>query len=295
MKRTSLICVIVALLLVYSPYVSARSGKTLLGGEFHTIAISGYNYNAGLSFHVTNPNDVGTITITGFNAYYPDGSAATLKASFPLPVVINPHEVYAFNMVNFFNPVPPQASWHPETYTFVISWNGDVENDLIAISQTDYTDSAGEILTIIKNQFENRSMSEGCITTVPSYRWKGEYFPNKILSGSPLMVRDDGNGFINFDWGTGSPSTACGIGLDNFSVRWTRTVLFNSGTYRFTVRSDDGFRLYVDGSLKLDGWCDQPPTNYFVDIGLSAGNHTVMMEYYENAGGATASLSWSQY
>jgi hypothetical protein len=135
-------------------------------------------------------------------------------------------------------------------------------------------------------------VSGGCISSVPSDHWKGEYFNNQTLSGSPSMVRDDGASFIDFDWGTGSPSSACGIGADNFSVRWTRTFSFDADTYRFTVTGDDGFRLYVDDVLKLEKWFDQPPTTYSVDVPLSAGNHTLKMEYYEHGGGATAKLSW---
>jgi hypothetical protein len=131
-----------------------------------------------------------------------------------------------------------------------------------------------------------------CISAVSSTQWKGEYFNNKTLYGSPSLVRDDGNGNLNFDWGSGSPGSACGIGSDNFSVRWKRTVYFNSGTYRFTVTSDDGFRLYVDGFLKLDKWFDQISTAYTVDIALASGNHIIKMEYYENSASAVAKLSW---
>jgi photosystem II stability/assembly factor-like uncharacterized protein/surface antigen len=133
-----------------------------------------------------------------------------------------------------------------------------------------------------------------CIATVSSDHWKGEYYNGVSLSGGPLMVRDDGNGFLNFDWGTGSPSSDCGIGADNFSVRWTRAVYFDAGTYRFTVTSDDGFRLYVGDALKLDKWFDQPPTTYTVDVSLTAGNHNLKMEYYERGGGAVARLSWEK-
>jgi hypothetical protein len=137
-----------------------------------------------------------------------------------------------------------------------------------------------------------QALSNGCVASVPSTSWKGEYYNNMTFSGSPAMVRNDGNGFLNFDWKSGSPGTACGFPADNFSVRWTRTVSFNAGTYRFTITSDDGFRLYVDGSLKLQKWFDQGPTTYTVDVPLSAGNHTIRMDYYENGGGAVAKLSW---
>ena len=131
-----------------------------------------------------------------------------------------------------------------------------------------------------------------CIATVPSDRWKGEYFNNKDLSGAPAMVRDDGNGFLNFNFGTGSPSSDCGIGADNFSARWTRTVNFAAGVHRFTVTVDDGVRLYVDDALKLDKWFDQPTTTYTVDVSLTAGNHSIKLEFYENTELAVAQLSW---
>jgi len=135
-------------------------------------------------------------------------------------------------------------------------------------------------------------VSDNCFASVPSDHWKGEYFNNKTLSGSPLMVRDDGDGFINFGQTFGSPSSACGLGKDNFSIRWTRSVNFSEGIYRFSVTSDDGSRLYVDNQLMLDEWFDQGPTTYTVDVPLSAGNHTIKLEYYEGLQGATAKLSW---
>ena len=133
-----------------------------------------------------------------------------------------------------------------------------------------------------------------CLATVSQYNWKGEYFTNKDLSGTPLMVRDDGEGFLNFDWANGSPGSACGLGTDNFSARWTRSVHFEGGTYRFTVTSDDGVRLYVDGKEVLSEWKIQGPTTYDVDVALSAGYHWVIMEYYENGGYAIAKLSWNK-
>jgi hypothetical protein len=131
-----------------------------------------------------------------------------------------------------------------------------------------------------------------CIASIASDRWKGEYFDNRDLSGTPEMVRDDGSGDLEFNWGAGSPGDSCGIPFDDFSVRWTRTVNFSAATYRFTMTSDDGFRLYVDDLLKLAKWFDQAPTTYTVDVPLSAGHHTLRLEYYERGGGAFAALSW---
>jgi len=151
----------------------------------------------------------------------------------------------------------------------------------------------GDTLTFTR-MWNVKAIITVCISTVSPDRWKGEYFNNMILSGSPVMVRDDGSGSTDFDWGSGSPSSTCAIGTDHFSVRWTRTVNFDADTYRFTVTGDDGFKLYVDGQLALNKWFDQPPTTYTVDVPLTAGTHTLKLEYYENGGGAVAKLSWQK-
>ena len=133
-----------------------------------------------------------------------------------------------------------------------------------------------------------------CLTAVPADRWKSEYFSNRDLAGAPVLVRDDGGVGLDFDWSNGSPSSACSVPADGFSARFTRTAAFESGTYRFTVTVDDGARLYVDGGLKLESWKDQAPTTYAVDVELSAGNHTLRLDYYENGGGAVARLGWAR-
>ncbi|MGH9800628.1 MAG: PA14 domain-containing protein, partial [Blastocatellia bacterium] len=123
--------------------------------------------------------------------------------------------------------------------------------------------------------------------------WKGEYFANINLSGSPLLVRDDGDGSLNLAFGESSPSATCGLPADNFSARYTREVSFQAGTYRFQLFGDDGIRLYVDGALKIDKWINQAETKYEADIALAAGNHTLRVEHYEATGAAAARLFWN--
>jgi len=140
----------------------------------------------------------------------------------------------------------------------------------------------------------NLSWTTPCVADVPADSWKGEYFKDTTdLTGAPLMVRNDGAGFLNFNWGDGSPNSACMIGVDNFSVRWTRSFSFSAGTWRFTVTGDDGVRLYVDGVRKIDEWRLQGPTTYTADMELSAGAHPIKLEYFEWGGGAVVSLSWA--
>lgn len=122
----------------------------------------------------------------------------------------------------------------------------------------------------------------------PISEWRGEYWANKQLSGAPALCRNDAN--IDFDWGSGSPSAA--LPVDNFSVRWTRTVNFNAGTYRFYLRGDDGVRLWIDDALVIDEWRDQSPTEFTATRTLSAGSHKLKVEYYEAEYGASVKLWW---
>jgi len=136
-------------------------------------------------------------------------------------------------------------------------------------------------------------IATGCSGTVAGDRWKGEYFNNMTLSGSPLMVRDDGTDVLNFNWGNeGSPSTVCNIPGAMYSVRWTRSVTFTAGTYRFSTSSDDGMRLYVDGQKVQDRWYDQSANLQTVDVPLTGGAHSLVVEYYQNRGGESAAVSW---
>ncbi len=99
---------------------------------------------------------------------------------------------------------------------------------------------------------------------------------------------------INFNWGDpGGPDPA--VGDDNFSARWTGEVeAAFTETYTFYPRTDDGVRLYVDGQLLVDRWVDRGAAEDKATIDLVAGNtYSLVMEYYENGGGATAELRWS--
>jgi YVTN family beta-propeller protein len=119
--------------------------------------------------------------------------------------------------------------------------------------------------------------------------WRAEYFSNKSLSGAPTACQDDAA--INFDWATGKPAVL--PNSDNFGVRWTRTQQFLAGTYTFQVGGDDGVRLYLDGVMVVDSWVDTAYAVRTYTGAVTAGAHTVVMEFYENGGYARATLAWS--
>jgi hypothetical protein len=162
---------------------------------------------------------------------------------------------------------------------------------------------AGHHLVVVE-YYENGDKAVAKLAIGPAEQtirnWRGEYFNNPNLSGGPSLVRDDGQ--IDFNWGNGSPApvvratagaSAGPIGVDRFSVRWTRSLNLPAGAYRFTVTVDDGARLWVNNHLLIDAWRVQAPTAYSGDIYLPGGPVPVKLEYFENDGGAVARLGWS--
>jgi len=120
-------------------------------------------------------------------------------------------------------------------------------------------------------------------------QYRAEYYNNRTLSGDPTFTRCD-NAPTAHEWDTSGPGH--GIGNDNFSARWTSRFTFAQDTYTFLARSDDGMRVWVDGSLILDAWYDHTPTNRSVRRDMTAGEYEVKVEYYEHKGGATAHVHW---
>jgi len=116
--------------------------------------------------------------------------------------------------------------------------------------------------------------------------WKGEYYGNASLTGEPVLVRDDVE--ITFNWGAGSPSPQ--IPTDNFSVRWTQTLPFNEGGYRFKARADDGVRVWVGDRLIIDAWLPNVEQTFVGYVWLPRGNHPVRVEYLELGGNASVQV-----
>ena len=120
--------------------------------------------------------------------------------------------------------------------------------------------------------------------------WKAEYFNNIGLTGDPVITQTESN--IDYLW-LGTP--AAGVNDDNFSIRWSANVPVDAGTYRFTVRADDGIRLKVDGQMIINQWRTQTATTYSADVILPAGNVPVVVEYFDQGATAVASLNWSKF
>jgi hypothetical protein len=120
--------------------------------------------------------------------------------------------------------------------------------------------------------------------------WTGTYWSKPDFKADWALVVDEAE--IDFDWGQKSP--ALGIPADNFSVRWARTLKFDPGRYKFSVRADDGIRLFIDGSKVLDEWHDSDGSRvYTVEVDLD-GSHNVKVEYFEHKKHALIQLWWEE-
>ena len=114
--------------------------------------------------------------------------------------------------------------------------------------------------------------------------WEGKYYTNRNFEGPPAYTRQDAE--INFDWGDANP--APGIGKDNFSIRWTKCMVLEEGTYLFRARSDDGMKVWLDNDQFIDISNRQVEQN----VSISSGNHCIKIEYNEVGGLANAYFTY---
>lgn len=109
---------------------------------------------------------------------------------------------------------------------------------------------------------------------------------------APVLTRVEN---IDFAWGAASPAPGI-VNADGFSVRWVATMTApTTGAYRFQTVSDDGVRLYINGTEYVNRWVDRTETTDTpgTAINLTAGQTlNIRMEHYERTGTATARLRW---
>jgi hypothetical protein len=147
-------------------------------------------------------------------------------------------------------------------------------------------------------------------------RWLAEYYRNDSLRGIPeyfptdsldWLFETEGTVYeadideINYNWGDRGPffldskvSFIPDMSLgpeDYFSARYSQIRRFRPGWYKFTLRGDDGIRLWVDDRLVINRWKPQASTTYTAEHYLTGGDHVLRVEYYERTGVASVSLN----
>ncbi|MFF4048952.1 PA14 domain-containing protein [Streptomyces chartreusis] len=121
--------------------------------------------------------------------------------------------------------------------------------------------------------------------------FKRQFFANTSFSGTPK--RTDCDTAIDQNWGTNAP--ASGLPKDNFTVRWTLTRDFGSGgPFTFAASTQDGIRVYLDGSRKVDLWKNVSTTaKKTVDLTVPAGRHTLRIDYVNWTGAANVKFTYT--
>ncbi len=80
---------------------------------------------------------------------------------------------------------------------------------------------------------------------------------------------------------------------DNFAIRYTATLtVAEAGDYTFYTTSDDGSRLSVDGVEVVDNDGAHGNIEESGQITLTAGEHNVVVEYFEAGGGESLTVEW---
>jgi uncharacterized protein YraI len=126
--------------------------------------------------------------------------------------------------------------------------------------------------------------------------WTAQFYNCTDFSCTIAATASYPNG-INEDWGSGKPTDGANVELtavnaDNFSARFVSSQTFTEGTYQFVAASDDGVRVFIDGVLVIDKFITRPLTTDSVNRTMTAGPHTITVEYVEFAGGAVLQFQW---
>lgn len=198
----------------------------------------------------------------------------------PTPVNLKPTAVVTGAVVNVRSgpgtEYPPIAQLEKGTSCGVIGRNSDASWLQLQCSNG-VTGWVSSDLLFVQGNLVNVPVVAVSPPPAPSYpEWKASYFNNRNLAGSPVVVRNDPT--INFEWGTGSPDSR--VPVDNFSARYERNINFTSGYYRFTVRLDDGVRVWLGNELIFDDWREGSDRTLSIDRGVS-GVQQIRIEYFE--------------
>jgi beta-glucosidase len=118
----------------------------------------------------------------------------------------------------------------------------------------------------------------------------GEYWNTIDRSGAPTLSRLDAQ--VDFQWTLSSPGR--GIPYDWFSARWSGTLTVPVGGVRtIAVEGNDGYRLWVDDTLRIDRWRKASYGTQRARLALAGGStHRIRLEYFEATGNARLKLLW---
>ena len=211
---------------------------------------------------VSNPAGV-PLSIDGQSATGPQDS-----------VVGNPRTIQA----------PPTATVGGTTYAFVSWSDGGAATHVIT------TPSANTTLTATYTPVA-ASFAPGLKAEFFDFTTSLSVLPN-LTALTPTVVRTDAA--LNY-----ASTSAAWTGLDSrfadtFASRHTGYLnVPTAGSYTIFVNSDDGSKVWLDGELIINNDGLHSMRELSATRTLTAGNHSLRTEFFENGGGAGLILLWS--
>jgi len=119
---------------------------------------------------------------------------------------------------------------------------------------------------------------------------QGQYWANITHDGAPTLSRTDRA--IDFQWTLNAPGR--GIPYDWYSARWTGTLVVPPGGVRtLALEGNEGYRLWVDDTLRIDRWQKASYGTQRARVTLAGGTrHRIRVEFVEATGNARLKLLW---
>lgn len=228
---------------------------------------------------------------------YPQSAPFVMEP--PSNVVVNPGESATFNVV--------AGGTGPLSYQLLFNGTTIVASDStpsFTLNNVQITE-AGNYSIIVANSFGSTTSLVAKLTVVlpantgTGTGLKAEFYSNQTTNSwytnSPTLTRIDPT--VDFNFGTSSPDVS--ISANTFTARWWGRIQPKySQVYTFNTRSDDGFRLWVDGQLLVDrlipggtnvnNYAATMPYAFTADQ-----QYDIRVDYYEGTSTAEAHLYWS--
>ncbi len=115
-----------------------------------------------------------------------------------------------------------------------------------------------------------------------------QYFRGPEPSGEPVRVDVSGPPEFSYreDYEKPLPPP--------FSIRWSGNIeISEDGLYLFATESDDGSRLYIDGTLVVDNWGEHAKRYQRGTVELKKGKHEIRVEYFDAKWAASLRVLWT--
>ncbi len=122
------------------------------------------------------------------------------------------------------------------------------------------------------------------------YRDQNFFDTNPYLSYEFRSSGDNGEIF-NQNWGEGGPKQL-NYQSDDFGLYLAKNMVFEAGCYTVSTTSDDGSAAYLNNTIILDNWADQPATTKKVYLQVLRPSYRLFQVlFYENGGAASLKVN----